>query len=154
MAKKAEEKKEPPKEEKKEPPKHDQTCVYTGRRLTWDNKVWQRFETPDGKERFFTGIKRVWIGHTYRCSESSILIKPERVDVPWVDNPAWSAEDALVDAHNAKKREEKKLRDRATPALKNAIAALAPLCKGLSQYKREALISHLAYEAAKKGKKK
>lgn len=120
------------------------TCVYTGRRLFNDGSVVQRFEMPDGTERFFSGIKNVWIGYSYKIGEKTISTRPERIsEIEIKNNPEWDAADALVDAKNAKKRAEAKMKAQTKPAMKAAVLALTPLCKNLDLFQREALIKFL-----------
>lgn len=144
-------------EPKKEAPKEDLsslTAVYTGRKLGNDGKtIFQRFIVTDGKERLFRGVKNVIPGYTYRIGKDYIATSPERVpDAAFVDNPEWEAADALVDAANAKRRAEAKIRAKAKPGVKKAIEALRPLLRGISYYDRLALVEYLATEAAKKTK--
>lgn len=132
--------------------KYNRTCVYAGRKLSYDeNKVFQRFIKEDGEEMIFQGVKGVWIGYTYRCSDNRIAAKPERVhEIERIDNAEWEATDALVDARNAKRRAESKLSASSKPTIKAAIAALRPLMKGRSYFDRRALIEWLCVEASKK----
>jgi hypothetical protein len=130
-------------EKKKAEAEYKLTAVYTGRRLLSDNKtIIHRFERGD-RELLFKGIKRVWIGHTYKCSESQMPIRPERADVPRIDNPAWEAADELVSAQKKHQRSEVKLKNTSSPALKTAIIALAPLVKDLGYFQIKLLIEHL-----------
>lgn len=136
------------------PPVYNLTCVYTGRRISNDQKeVFQRFVKPDGTESLYKGVKGVWIGHTYKCAEKNISTKPERVDTPRIDNPEWEAADALVDAHNRRKRAEAAIAKSTKPGIKAAIEVLTPLCRGLAIWEREALIRYLARQSWEKEKK-
>lgn len=134
--------------------KYPFTCIYAGRRLRYDGKVYQLF-LRDGKEEMgFSGVKGVWIGYTYRCGEDKIATKPERTDAERVDNPEWDAKDALVDAHRAEKRAKAKLADATRPALKNAITALVPLVRNIPGFQARHLVEYLVDEAKKASKKK
>lgn len=125
--------------------KYNRKAVYTGRRLENDGKVYQRFELlPDHSEIFFRRVRSVWIGHTYKCADSKISLRPERTDDDRIDNPEWEGFDAIVDAHNAKRRAEAKLRAKLTPSLKAAIVALKPLMRGKAHFERRAIIEYLA----------
>ncbi len=130
--------------------KHTLTCVYTGRRTTDSGKVWQRFEMPDGKEMFFKGVRRVYIGHTYKCSAGSISSRPECVyDIKRVIKPEWAAADAVVNAKNAARRSEAKMALKSKKELHDAVEALAPLFKGLSFFDRRALVELLVTKCKK-----
>lgn len=118
--------------------------VYTGRRLNGDRGFIQRFETPDGKERFFSGIHGVFIGHTYEAGATGMAVWPKRLDVERIDNPEWEAADALVEAKRRERSAEARVRKALTPALKTAIAALTPLMKDKGYFEREAIIKYLA----------
>ncbi len=138
---------------------YKERAVYTGRRLGQDGKVRQRFELlPSKQEMFFTGIKRVYIGYTYKCHSDSISVKPEMTTDPLVNNPEWDAKDALVDKYNEEKRAEAKIRNASKPALKAVIEALYPLTKNLSFSDRrkliELLIEKCIDEDVKSGKSK
>lgn len=122
-------------------------AVYTGRRLD-GSKVLQRFEErPSGKERWFQGIKGVWIGYTYECGAKQMSRRPARKDDPAINNPAWDAADALVTAHRAEQKAEAKYRGTVSPALKTAVAALKPICKGLDIFEATKLIKYLVDQA-------
>jgi hypothetical protein len=127
------------------------SCIYAGRRLFGDGKVRQLFLCGD-KEWYFKGVKGVWVGFTYKCGEGRIASKPERMDAELINNPEWEAADKLVDAHNAKKRGEAKLKAKVSPAIKNAIHALVPLVRRLGYYETRTLVEFLANEAKKKSK--
>lgn len=132
------------------PKVYTRKAVYTGRRMS-GGKVWQRFELlPEKTEMFFRGVKRVYIGATYKCNRTSIAGKPERIDDEMIFNAEWDAADALVDAHNAEKRAEAKYRAKASPALKNAVEALRPLVRGIGFFDAKALTDYLVTEAKKK----
>jgi hypothetical protein len=120
-----------------------------------NGKVWQRFQTPDGEERFFTGIRRVWIGYTYRCAKDGISRRPERVDdIDRIDNPTWEAADTLVDQRNAKNRADEKYQRSSSPTIRSAVKALEPLCKGLHYFEIRALIEILTEKAFKQTRRK
>ena len=142
------------KKEKPETDKYKHTCVYAGRRLSQDGKrVYQRFIDSKGNEMLFKGVSGVWIGYTYKCSETQIARKPERVrDVERIDNPEWDAADALVDSHNARKRADAKIAKSTRPAMKAAIEAIRPLVRGLHHFERKALIEYLAVKSQEKKK--
>jgi hypothetical protein len=132
---------------------NNETCVYTGRRLNGSKGSLQRFEMPNGEEAFYKRIKGVYIGHTYECSKDKMSIRPTQTDAERIDNPEWDAADALVDASNARKRAQKKCAAKTSPAFKNAIAAITPLCKGLGYIERRYLIELLVDKVTfKKGK--
>lgn len=133
--------------------KYPLKVVYTGRRLI-ENKIYHRFEKPNGEAMHFRGVKRVWIGYTYKCGENNISSKPERTEDERIDNPEWDVADELVDAELKRKKAEKILEGKQSPALKNAIAALAPLCRNISYFQRRTLIEYLCEQSMKfkKGK--
>lgn len=129
---------------------HQHQCVYVGRRLNAKGKTLQMFQLlPSRKEMCFRGVKGVWIGYTYKCSDSAISAKPERVDREREDNPEWDAEDALVDATRAQKRADDVLKKKASPALKAAVQALTPLVKRIDWFQQETLVKYLIGEARK-----
>ncbi len=133
-----------------QPKKYLCKAVYTGRRLS-NGKVWQRFELlPEKTEMFFKGVKQVYLGYTYKCNKNSISGKPERTDDSPVHDAKWDAEDALVDAYNASRRAESKIRASTSPALKGAIQALKPLVRNISFFESRNLIDFLVQEAKRK----
>jgi hypothetical protein len=139
---------------KTEGPRYNETCVYTGRR-EGKKCILHRFEKPDGEEMYFSGIRGVHIGMTYRCGKTNIASRPELVmEVERIDNPEWDAADALIDAKRAEKRAEKKLAASTKPALKTAVSALQPLVRGMSYFDRKSLVEYLVEEAVKVGKKR
>lgn len=135
--------------------KYPELCVYAGRRLDKNNKLHQCFIFPGNEVAWFKGIKGVHLGYTYRCTKEKLSVKPPRVyDVSRVDNPEWEAADALVDAHNAKKRAAAKIAATTSPAIKNAIQALIPVCRNLGYYDRQQLIEFLTDKATVKPKQR
>lgn len=135
---------------KQTPTKYDRKAVYTGRRLASNGKVYHRFELlPERSDMHFTGLTGVWLGHTYECTDSKIAKRPKMTDDDREDNAEWEAADAEVDAKNAVKRAEAKVRSQTKPALKKAVEALRPLFRGKGYFERRALIEYLA-ELAKK----
>ncbi len=128
------------------------TAIYIGRRLG-KSKTFHAFIRTDNKEEmWFEKTKGCIIGCTYECEADSIKRRPIRTDDKIIDNAQWDAQDALVDAKNAEKRAEAKMRDVESPALKAAVAALIPLCKTLGIFEQEKLIRYLVNEARKKAK--
>lgn len=125
-------------------------AVYTGRRLG-GGKVWQRFELlPDRREMYFSGVKGLYIGYAYECTDKTIPARPKcDHEIKREDNPEWDAADAVVDARNAERRAQAKMKEESRPALKKAVEALKPLMRGLSVFDREALIKYLADQARK-----
>jgi len=135
---------------KPQPTKYDRKAVYTGRRLSSNGKVYHRFELlPERESMYFTGVVGVWLGHTYECTDDRIAKRPKMTDDPREDNAEWEAADAEVDAKNAQKRAEAKIRASTKPALKKAVEALRPLVRGKDYFARKALIEYLA-ELSKK----
>ena len=137
---------------KKETPKAEYKCkcIYAGRRIGGDGKTYQLFLLlPEKREMYFRGVKRVWLGYTYKCGDTSISTKPERTDDEHVKNPEWESADTLVDIKTAEKRAETKLKKNTKPAMREAIEALRPLMKNLSYFNRRSLIEYLATEAAR-----
>lgn len=126
--------------------------VYTGRRLVDGKKVWQRFEDEKGHERFFAGIRRVYIGHAYEAAAKSMSARPKQLDDPRVDNPTWEALDALVDDHREKQRAAKRWDKASRPIVKAAVKALVPLVRGISFFEVESLVRHLALKARRASK--
>lgn len=119
-------------------------AIYIGRRLGRGDKTLHAFLLlPDKKEIFFPRTRGVIIGHTYKCWATKMSRRPERTDDERIDNPVWDAADALVDAHNAKKRAETKARKNSSPALKAAVAALKPLVEKTNYIEQESLVRHL-----------
>ncbi len=132
--------------------KYNYKAVYCGRKLCGDGKVYQRFlRTDNNKEMHFQGVKRVWIGYTYKCGAGSISTKPERTLDERFDNAEWEATDTLVDVHNSNRRAEKKLQEKVAPTLKAAIEALKPLFKDKGYFERKAIIEWLAEKSSKNG---
>jgi hypothetical protein len=140
------------KNEKPKEKKYDRTCIFVGRRLGKGNKTYQVFLLlPEKTEMYFRGIKRVYLGFTYRCTKNAIPIKPEMVHgAERVDNPEWEARDALVDEHNALRRSEAKYRKQSNPRVQALIASLKPLVKDLAFYETRNLIEYLVTKS--KGK--
>jgi len=129
---------------KKKIPIYDQKAVYIGRRFS-GSKVLQAF-LRNNEVVYFSGIKRVWIGHTYACGKDSISTKPERLNIERIDNPEWEALDTLVDSKNAEKRAEKKISAMSKPHLKAAKDALYPLFKDLGFIEMRTLANYLVDE--------
>lgn len=130
---------------------YDRKAVYTGRRIGRDGKIYHRFELlPKRDEMHFAGIKQVWIGYTYKCTENSISAKPERTEDTKENNPAWEGADEAVDAHNAKKRAEANMRKEAKKNVQKAVEALRPIMRGLSIFEREELVKYLVDKARSK----
>jgi hypothetical protein len=127
------------------PIKRDRQAIYVGRRWGTKGTTLQKFLLlPERKEMYFKGVKGVHMGYTYECSEDSISAKPKMiVDAPRVDDPEWEAEDALVDAANAQKRADAKIRANASPTMKKAIESIKPLLRGRNSYERELLVRYL-----------
>lgn len=136
--------------EKSTPTKYDRKAIYIGRRLDGKGHLQVFLLLPEKKEIHFKGIKRVWIGHTYKCSATKMSTRPERLPDDRVDDPAWEAQDALVDAENAKKRAEEKVSKMSKPQMRAAIEALRPLLEGVGYFGQSALVRHLVDQAGTK----
>lgn len=131
--------------------KYDRKAVYTGRRLFRSGSVVYRFELlPEKTEMFFSGIRGLIIGYTYACSASQMPTRPVRLEDEAIENPEWEVADALVDAEKRMKREEAKLRAKASPSVKKACEALRPLMIGKDYFSRKLLIEYLADKARAK----
>lgn len=130
---------------------YNKKAVYIGRRLSKE-KVLQAF-LIDGKEIYFSGIKRVILGYTYKCSQKFISTKPERTNDERIENSKWEAEDELVNAHRREKRIQKDLEKKSKPLVKNAVNALIPLTKGMGYVDMRILVNHLVDVAYEKNKK-
>lgn len=127
-------------------------AIYVGRRLLQNGATAHCFLLlPEKREMLFRGIKGIFIGYTYKCGSSTMPVRPDRTEAERIDNPEWEAADALVDARNARKRAEAKIRKSTRPALRNAIAALRPLLRGMSYFDRKELITYLAEQTKRKG---
>lgn len=129
------------------PIKNDRKAVYIGRRLWGErgDKVAHCFQLlPERRQMAFKGIKKVYIGYTYECAESTMPTRPTRTEDARIDNPEWEAADALVDARNARKRADAKIKANSRPAMKKAIEALKPVLIGLDYFQRRSLIEYLA----------
>ena len=123
-------------------------CIYTGRRLTKDGKVYHRFESlPEREDIYYRNIRGVHIGYTYECGKNQMSTRPKRCDDERIDNPEWESNDALVDTRNMMRRADAKIKRASRPALKKAIEALQPLLKGLNIFDQANLIKYLCNEA-------
>ena len=133
---------------------YDRKAVYVGRRIS-GNKVYQMFELlPKNEPMVFTGIRGVILGYTYKCTEKTISTRPERTEDELIYNPDWEAKDALVDAHNEKRRSDAKMRRLSKPHLKTAIDSIQPLLKGLHFHDFQPLIGYLTKMAWEQNMKK
>jgi hypothetical protein len=129
-------------------------AVYIGRRLS-GTKVLQAFLLlPDKKEIFFAGVRGVYMGYTYLCTDKNIAKRPERAEDEQLNDPQWEAEDALVDAYNEEKRGAQKMSKLSKPAVNHALEALMPLLKGLHYFDYHKLIEHITKLAIDKTIKK
>lgn len=129
---------------------YKEKAIYTGRRMNFlTNKVSQRFELlPDHTEMYFSGVKGVYVGYTYKCSKGSISAKPELTDDPRISNPTWQAEEAVVVQKLSEARErakaENKIKNISKSEINSAVEAIVPLIKDLElPSDRSALIRHL-----------
>lgn len=135
-------------------------AVYVGRRLNGSTTV-QCFELlPDHKPMLFRGIRGVFLGYTYRCTETSMPIRPEMVDAPIIHNPDWEVQDALVDQYREKRRAEKRFESASKPHLRAAVKAIQALFQNTnatvfdSFYSRKKLIEYLVEVSSKKVRRK
>ncbi len=128
-------------------------AVYTGRRLI-GSKIFQRFEHSNGTERYFRGIRRVWVGYSYYCNEDSIASKPERTNDERIDNAEWEIADELVSQYLKQRKSEQALEKQCKPHIRKLLQLLKPLVEDLNYYQTKALIEHLVCELKFSGKSK
>jgi hypothetical protein len=139
-------------------PEYNRRAIYVGRRkMMLQDKVAHEFLLlPELTPMQFSGrIKGVWLGYTYKCTDSSIALKPERDDeFERQDNPEWEGADAAAEAYLAERRAEAKLRRDTRPSMRAAIQALRPLVRNLAGWERSRLIDYLSKAAADQNKRK
>lgn len=117
--------------------------IYIGRRFNGPDIV-QAFQEEGGKEIIFKGIIGVILGCSYEYTEAGKMSKhPKRLEKDLADNPAWEAQDALVEDHLRERRAEAKVKGLSRPAYRNAVEAVRPLLHGLNGRERSALIRRL-----------
>lgn len=142
-------KKEAPKAPKAPTPVvYDRKAIYIGRRLGNNGKTYQAFLLlPEKKEMLFTGIKRVWLGYTYKCTANSISVKPERTDDEHQSNDTWVAQDALVDEARARERAEEKIKAKSGETMRQAKELFKRLASNMPNYERRALATWLVEQS-------
>jgi hypothetical protein len=119
-------------------------AVYVGRRVVDSGKVLQAFKINGvGDPIFFKGIQGVFLGYTYKFNKEkgTMAKRPERFNLPLIDNPEWEAADLLAEAKLKGERESRKLSALSKPRLRNAVESVRPLLKGLSYSQRSRLVN-------------
>lgn len=123
------------------------SVVYIGRRFNGPDVV-QAFREESGKEIIFKGIVGVTLGCAYKYDGDGKLAKrPERAERELAHNPAWDAQDALVEDYLRERRAKAKAKGLSRPAYRNAVEAIRPLLRGLNGRERSALIRRFIEDA-------
>lgn len=132
--------------------------IYLGERLTMNDKIVQVFRDAEGKESYFSGVKRVWVGDSYLMSEKgTIKAKPERVENPTLkmneeDEAKYQAQKIVCRDYRLTRQKEMKLKQPHEDILK-AIELLRPFARGLSWYDNERFFTYIKNESTKPKKK-
>lgn len=128
--------------------KPSRKAVYAGRRMAGDGKVYHRFYLlPEMKEMNFASTKSCWIGYTYTCWATQMLVRPERTDADHIQNAIWEAADAVVEASLQERKREKRMEKKSQYQIQRCVEELRPLVKSLNYFDTRSLMRVLIMKA-------
>lgn len=136
--------------------------MFLGERIRgWSHKIEQLFKAKDGKEFFFSSIKRPWFGTVYEMDlkadgSASMAIKPKEVECDWEptekERQEFEAQKAVVISERQARQKAMQLK-RPHDDIVRAIKLIRPFYRALPEVNRRRFMEWFANECSRKGKK-
>jgi hypothetical protein len=136
--------------------------MFMGERIRgWHKKIEQMFKAKDGKEFFFSGIKRPWFGTVYEMKLSangsaSLNVRPKEVEADWEpsekERQEFEGAKLVVTAERQARQKAMKLQ-RPHDDIVRAVKLLRPFYRAMPDQDRRRFMEWVSNECSRKGKK-